>query len=328
MADPDTDTDMHDEEYDENADEDFNPEANAAEDAAASSEDDASTPVPAKKSKKRQANAGVDLDSGDEATIQERERKQKRKKKDSADENADESAGEGGLIRTRAQRLAEKAERKQNRKAAVGEVTVDVDKLWADLSIVPVGRTSLPNVAAGGANGVHEQNEENAPLDAADDVMVTITRRIAFAGQTTEVEEMVPRNSREAQRYLRDHPEVDRNSMMNDMVLTGLQRPLKRPSMFEPNPTGAVKGVPPERLRPRAPSRLDALMAQQRKRHAEKLTTVQKSALDWKGYVDKEGLGEELKEYRKSGARYLDREAFLDRAQGARDDAARAVRVS
>jgi len=105
-----TDVDPLEEEtegYDENADEDFNPDKAVADDAASSSSDDDNeiafkTP---KASKKRKSDALDELDSGDEATIKER----KRKKRKGADANVDEeeSAGEGGLIKTRAQRLAE-----------------------------------------------------------------------------------------------------------------------------------------------------------------------------------------------------------------------------
>lgn len=315
------------EEYDENADEDFNPDKAAADEDASSSEDEVAIAEPAKESKKRKTEATDDLDSGDEATI--REQKRKRKKKAAAQADAEESGGEGGFVRTRAQRHAEHVERKERKRTTTGEVTIDVDQIWAELNSVPIGRPPPPPPKAVDAMEVDdERNKENA---SAPEDMITIKRHIEYAGEVTEVEETVRKSSKEAQRYLKEHPEADPDYKPPMRADIQLRRPLKRPSMFEPNPIGTVKGVPPERLRPRAPSRFDVLMAEKRieeelKKKAEKMTTVQKSALDWKGFVDKEGLGEELDEYGKSKRGYLARENFLGRADAAREDAARAAR--
>ena len=91
--------------YDENADEDFNPENAAQDEDVSSSDDETANTVakPTKKTSKRKADVNGELDSGDEATIQER----RRKKRKSKDVDAEDSGGEGGLIKTRAQRIAE-----------------------------------------------------------------------------------------------------------------------------------------------------------------------------------------------------------------------------
>jgi type IV secretory pathway VirB10-like protein len=224
-----------------------------------------------------------------------------------------------------------KEERKHRKRARDGEVTVDVDKLWAELSSVPVGRVVLapPDLKEDDVELDKDHNKENAPAQSNEET-ITIKRRIEYAGEVTEVEERVPRNSKEAQKYLAEHPEADPSSKQAEADPSGLQRPLKRPSMFEPNPIGLVKGVAPEKLRPRAPSRLDVLMATKRaedKKNAQTMSTVPKSALDWRGYVDQEGLREELDEYGKSRGGFLAREAFLDRAAGAREQAARDARL-
>ncbi|KAF2485617.1 bucentaur or craniofacial development-domain-containing protein [Neohortaea acidophila] len=333
------------EEYDENADEDFNPEATReGEDASSSSEDEddaatAAASTAAKrtpKSKKRKTPADTvdaELDSGDEATIQEQRKKKRKKDAAQRDVEAGDSGGEGGFVRTRAQRLAETIERKQRKRVTVGEVTIDVQKMWEELCGLPVGRATLASSGVGTeeVDGGEEQNKENQPQQReGDEEMITIVRRIEYAGEVTEVQEQVPKSSKEAQRYLAEHPGADPSYRPPDK--SGIQRPLKRPSMFEPNPTANIKGVPRDRLRPRAPSRLDVLMAEKRaeeeaRKKAEKMTTVQKSALDWRGFVDQQGLREELDEYGKSKRGFLAREEFLDRAQMARDFAAREARL-
>ena len=320
------------EEYNENEDEDFAPEeANDDENVSSSSEDeeDAGTakPAPKKRGKRKNVDIDGDLDSGDEATIKERKRKKRRKDGGAQDED---SGGPGGLIRTRAQRVAEKEERKNRKRARDGEVTIDVNALWADLSSIPIGRTTTtpPKPEDDPVDTDDEGNKENAPTSSED--MITIKRRIEYAGEITLVTDTVPRSSKEAKQYLAEHPELDTSNPEITADATGLQKPLKRPSMFEPNPIGLVKGVAPEKLRLKAPTRLDVLMAEKRaeeKKKAQKMSTVQKSQLDWKGFVDQEGLRDELDEYGKSRRGFLAREAFLDRAAGAREQAARDARL-
>jgi hypothetical protein len=94
---------------DRESDEDFNPEGAVEEEEEASqssaAEDQPAVPVRGRKGKKRrQADTeDVELDSGDEATIQERRRK--RKKGGDVDYISEgDDGGEGGLVKTRAQR--------------------------------------------------------------------------------------------------------------------------------------------------------------------------------------------------------------------------------
>jgi len=345
--DKDPDPEPQDEDYDSNEDEDFNPEnAPAADDdvsASSGSEDeDDNAPTAAKKTKakagKRKAPETIDeeLDSGDEATIKERKRKRRKGK-----EGEEDSGGEGGLIKTRAQRLVEKAERKERRRADRGEVTVDVDDLWARLNAVPVGRHYEPAAPQAVDGGESSQVDNGAgEVVQPSEQLIRIKRRIAFAGEITEVEEEVLKSSAAAKAYLADHPEADpdnKKSRANDAGQqstseSNLQRPLRRPSIFEPNPTAAVRGVSSDKLRPRAPNRVDVVMAERRlaeekKKKAERLTTVQKSAMDWKGFVADQGIGEELDIYGKSKGGFMAREQFLDRVAGANEAARREARL-
>ena len=349
------DVEIEEEVYDENADEDFNPEEAGADEHASSSEEDEKDTKQAatkKAGRKRKSEAlDNDLDSGDEATINERQSK-KRQRKGAAKgashstpggEHDEDSAGEGGLIKTRAQRLAEKVERKHRRRAREGEVTIDVDSVWAELAALPIGRQTgyvgVGNIDDGeeGMDIDGEGNKENIKAQklppSDNDDLITIKRRIEYAGEVTEVEERVPRNSKEAKRYLADHPEADHSSTNAEDTPIQLHRPLKRPSLFEPNPHSIVKGVPSDRLRPRAPSRVDVLTAEKRaaeamEKKAQHMTTVEKSALDWRGFVaGQKGLQEELDEYGKSKSGYLAREDFLGRVEFMRDVQAKAARL-
>jgi len=93
----------HEEDYHSASDEDFNPVAEPeASDISSSSEDEAERVKKPKRKPKRQADDA--LDSGDEVTIQEL-----RTKRQKGDEDVyfSDDGGEGGLVKTRAQRAKE-----------------------------------------------------------------------------------------------------------------------------------------------------------------------------------------------------------------------------
>ncbi|OQO09757.1 hypothetical protein B0A48_05160 [Cryoendolithus antarcticus] len=318
--------DEDDSDYDEDADEDFAPTTAAGEDDVSSSSEDEDAPANAPQKRKAKVTfEDEELASGDEVTI--KERKSKKRKVEKEDE---ESGGEGGVVRTRAQRAVEKEQKKLRKAQEKGEVTVDVDALWAELSALPIGRPSRPlPTATDTLIAVGDEDQENQDGTKAVDKFIKIRRRIAFAGEITEVEEEVPASSAAAQQYLAANPE---GTDQLNIPTTTLTRPLRRPSSFEPNPLATIRGVPPEKLRPRAPSRTDVLLATQRlederKKKAERMSTVQKSALDWRGFVRKEGIESEMEEYGKSKRGFLAREEFLDRVAGKKEEGRRDARL-
>ncbi|KAF2860204.1 BCNT-domain-containing protein [Piedraia hortae CBS 480.64] len=300
-----------DADYHEEADEDFVPDTAAASEGTSSSdeddEEDGGETLAKPGSRKRKPAVDAELESGDEATIKQRAPRRKRVEDEDAEADSGGEGGKGGFVRTRAQRRFDKAQDSKKQQPQKGEVTVDVEKLWKELKSAPLGPLPPPTPAL--------QDEVATPED-----FVVIKRRIEYAGVVSEVEERVERDSQLA----REHAAREEESAGQKDNRNHLHRPLKRPSMFEPNPTGAVKNVPPTKLRPRAPNRMDVVMAEAQaaealKKRAEKMTTVQKSALDWKGYVDQQGLRAELDEYGKSKKGFLAREEFLGRADLARE---------
>jgi len=109
MADPITLADPNEEDYASSEDEDFNPEATGAgeEDVSSSSEDEDTEGAKSetrKTAQKRKQDDLGELDSGDEEV---RVEQSKRKKKRAGKADDEDSGGEGGLIKTRAQRKAE-----------------------------------------------------------------------------------------------------------------------------------------------------------------------------------------------------------------------------
>ncbi|KAG9526237.1 BCNT-domain-containing protein, partial [Aureobasidium melanogenum] len=339
MPDADTLPADQDDEYKSSEDEDFNPdEVEAPQDEDLSSdEDEAPQPKkPSRKRKKAQQDA-EELDSGDEATITELKKAKKSKPDDDED-----SAGEGGLIKTRAQRRAEKQERQEYQKANVDNVTVDVDALWASMAAKPIGRPSREQSKP--VEDAPEQDSEFGKADKTttqngedDDGMITIKRSYDFAGQKVTEEKRVHKDSAEAKLFLANNDPAKQTKPSSPTPKDdqpALRRPLRRASKFEPNPTGEVKGLPPERQRLRTPSRADVLAQQKRLEEeakmgkAVKLNTVQKSAIDWAAHVDQEGLKDELDEYGRSKQGYIGKMDFLRGVHGKKEEEERKARMA
>jgi len=244
--------------------------------------------------------------------------------------------------------LYRKQERQEFRKANKEGVTVDVDALWARLTSAPVGRsqpakiqvldTSVEQTVQEGDGKVAGNSIENVTARPEHEgELITITQTYEFAGQTVSQEKRVHRDSAEAKLYLSNNDPSKQKKIVLQTGTNGiaLRRPLRRPSSFEPNPTGEVKGLPEHLQRRRTPSRADVLAIQKRleqeaedtKSKAQRLNTVQKSAIDWVAHVDKEGLRDELTEYGRSKKGYMDKVDFLQNVEGRRDQEERRARL-
>lgn len=181
--------------------------------------------------------------------------------------------------------------------------------------------------------------------------LVAVKRTYTFAGQRTTEEKRIPASSLE--QYVSDgwkpaetseaqaviEPEAQSKDLIPEDSSKKLRRPLRRPSRFDPNPTGQVRGLAPElqltwpRKVAVAP-RVDQENTQTpvtavpvaRLEKAQKLNVVDKSRLDWTGYVDKEGIAEELQEHGKAKEAYLGRMDFLAGVEARREEERRRLK--
>lgn len=154
------------------------------------------------------------------------------------------------------------------------------------------------------------------PIPAADDEsMVRIRRTYNFAGKVHTEEKLVPRDSAEAKLFLASQAE----SPDADSSPKQLPRKAFR-SVFEPVL---------EPFSQRSDLSLNmAVRMRAREEKARKLNTVEKSRMDWAGFVDKEGIKDELALAGKAKGSYAAREAFLARTEARRDDDARRARLT
>ncbi|KAL7927920.1 bucentaur or craniofacial development domain-containing protein [Trichoderma austrokoningii] len=307
-----------DEEYESSQDSDFAPDD--APEAASSSSDseDGDDDKAAKKRQRPVKDASAEAredepnDSGDEAIIQKGRKKQKRAK--AKGEAADDEGGEGGLIKTRSQRAAEKEERKYA--ASRGPVTVDIDAIWAEMMAGGFSTARPPENGEDMAVDESEKAVADEKRDSKEDesTMIRIKRAYNFAGRVHTEEKLVPRDSAEAKLYLASQ-EGDAPPDAPRLTKKAFR------SAFEPIIEGAT-------------NRTDLNLGLEARRKAaneaqtKKLNTVEKSRMDWAGFVDKEGIKDELELAGKSKDSYASRQDFLARSEALRDNQAQRVRVA
>jgi len=329
------------EKYDESQDEDFNPDDGPQDEEPSSSSDEDNAPAKTtSRSTKRKAPVDEDLDSGDEVTIQaarkKKPKKQKKGKKGDDDEDVLLSEGEGGLIKTRAQRRVEQVEKKPL--ARTEGATVDVDALWAQMTAAPLKPIPPIGPARPAPTTTATPIPAPKPLSTKDEEQIQIKKTYTFAGQDTTEEKSIPRSHLD--KYTADgwttSAEPPPKSEKIKANASKIRRPIRRPSRFDPNPTGYVRALAPEHqfTYPRAtvttttrtempPPDLPAGKAK-----AQKLNVVDKSRMDWTGFVDKEGIAEELDTHGKTKEAYLGRMEFLKEVEARREEERKKVRVA
>ncbi|RPB20432.1 hypothetical protein L211DRAFT_518373 [Terfezia boudieri ATCC MYA-4762] len=211
---------------------------------------------------------------------------------DSNDEDFGESAeesegGEGGQVKTRAQR-AKLGEQERVPLASMQGATADVDRLWENMNqkkstsaiekkekkggdtakAAPATTTTpvIPETLTPGIIG--EQTIINGLPH------ITISHTYTFAGTTTTTTKLVPLDSAEARLFLSSsatssNPQTTTTSTTSPATATTtkptLRRPLKRTSAFDSGLTVASK--------------------------AKKINTLEKSRLDWAGFWEQGELG-------------------------------------
>lgn len=208
---------------------------------------------------------------------------------------------------------------------------MDVDALWASMSAPKTASAPNQHSPAALGDGIHTPEDRTGRSDLAPPAkvrigavtgtltsdkpaadaqeasngeskgqdLITIKRTYEFAGEMITEERTVHKDSAEARLYLES--QSTKPPSTPDPDKPPLRRPKKRVSMFEPNPTGAVAGLPASASK------------------GPKLNTIEKSKLDWAGYVDKEGIADELNVHKKGKEGYLERMEFLNRMDAKRE---------
>ncbi|KAK4169348.1 bucentaur or craniofacial development-domain-containing protein [Cladorrhinum sp. PSN259] len=320
-----------DDNYVSEEDSDFAPEDAPAEESSASGDEDEEAPgaKPAAGERKRPAGAKEEAvaedagfeNSGDEAIIVKGKKRRKKTKED------DDEGGEGGLIKTRSMRAVEKAEKRAN--TAIGPVTVDIDALWAQMTSEPIVPPSIPQPSADTIkhpSSLQPQQPTEASTESSSNdktELIRIKRTYNFAGKVHTEEKLVARDSAEAKLYLAENPDAAIETEEPEQPKRILKKAFR--SAFEP----ITPGMDAQRrsdLNLGMAARLQA--REELAAGAKKLNTVEKSRMDWAGFVDKEGIKDELELAGKSKHSFVSRQDFLARSEAVREDEARKARIS
>jgi hypothetical protein len=344
---PDTVLDQE-EDYASSEDSDFAPEDAPERESTPSEDEDEDEAAPAdqpttttttSKRKRKQVgdndeaeDAGFE-NSGDEAIIGKGKKRLKRATRQNGLGNDDDEGGECGLIKTRAQRAAEKVEKQYE--SVKGPVTIDVDALWQQMlsgdkpAPAPVQEdTTMSDDAGRVQQSPSKGAAATSPATGATgegDGMIRIKRTYNFAGKVHTEEKLVARDSAEAKLYLASLDQAaDASTADADQPPKRMPRKAFR-SIFEP--------VTDQTALKRADLKLGLGVLMQARElatraEAKKLNTVEKSRMDWAGYVDKEGIQDELKLAGKSKTSYVSRQDFLARSEAKREEEARRARLA
>jgi len=132
-------------------------------------------------------------------------------------------------------------------------------------------------------------NQETVATTAATEPRkdtISIKRTYEFAGQLITEEKEVSKDSAEAKAYLASLHNPTSGNVKTEILKPVARRPVKRKSNLEE----MAKGGKPA-----------------------KLNVLEKSRLDWAGFVDREGINDDLKRFNKDG--YVERQEFLKRTR-------------
>lgn len=157
---------------------------------------------------------------------------------------------------------------------------------------------------------------------------VLIKRTYNFAGKVHTEEKLVPRDSAEAKLYL---AETGANAPEDGSSFSPTPKRMPRKafrSAFEPALVAADGAVVQRTDLNLAMSVRLRARELAREAEARKLNTVEKSRMDWAGFVDREGIKDELELAGRSKHSFAARQEFLARSEALREEEARRARVA
>lgn len=196
---------------------------------------------------------------------------------------------------------------------SMGPVTIDVDAMWEQMrSGQPVepARPKTPDDTS-----KPQPEVEDTPSKNGSPAMIKIKRTYNFAGQVHTEEKMVARDSAEAKLYLASGEQAVDASPPKRVTKKAFR------SAYEPI-------LDPSSKRTDLNLGMAARMQAAKEAQAKKLNTVEKSRMDWAGYVDKEGIKDELEMAGKSKDSYNARQDFLARSEAIREEDSRKARMA
>lgn len=219
-----------------------------------------------------------------------------------------------GLIKTRSQREAELLQAKQYEQSQKVDSTFDADSVWAmmkDEGLSTVEKNQNKRSPSSGLEDGAKEDKTQSTDSRLKEEYVTIKKVYKFAGKVEVEEKQVLKSSDEAIAYFKsqDHKNSEiatpENATEKNTDTNTSELGVKETGKKRKNSASARKGP----VKRRQGSLLDELNSLKPK----KLNTLEKSKLDWLGYVDQAGIKDELTLHNKDG--YLTKKDFLSRVE-------------
>ncbi|XP_067158781.1 craniofacial development protein 1 [Apteryx mantelli] len=180
------------------------------------------------------------------------------------------------------------------------------DALWASflsdvgqkpkvLTATQVTQTSKAEERS--VNKLQEKSKEpEKPKDAG---KLTITEVFDFAGEEVRVTKEVDATSKEAKSFLKQQEKMQSGAPASLPTVSGVKRPSGMSSLL-----GKITSK------------------------KQKMSTLEKSKLDWENFKEEEGIGEELAIHNRGKDGYIERKAFLERVDHRQFEIERDIRLS
>ncbi|XP_036963867.1 craniofacial development protein 1 [Acanthopagrus latus] len=151
-----------------------------------------------------------------------------------------------------------------------------------------------------------------APLstatEASEPPKVTITKVFDFAGEEVRVNKVVSADSKEAKTYLKSQNTKQEDNEDKEESLSTSQSPLPGPSAKRPASMMSIL------------SRIGG--------KKQKMSTLEKSKMDWDAFKSEEGITEELAIHNRGREGYVERKNFLERVDHRQFELEKEVRLS
>lgn len=193
--------------------------------------------------------------------------------------------------------------------------TVDVDVLFEELRlgrnrdrVANEWRSTFedPEKMKAEEKALTEAKEENTVDD--DNDKIKIQTSYTFAGKVVTESKLVDANSAEARAYLNSTSFLSQVDGSGNKIARAFVPILRQvPGTSEPTEL---------RIKLKRASLIDKFLSSQGKKL--KLSTLEKSRLDWASFVDKRKIKDDLQLHNKAG--YLDKQDFLNRVESKRDE--------
>uniref|UniRef100_A0A1A8EG69 Craniofacial development protein 1 n=1 Tax=Nothobranchius kadleci TaxID=1051664 RepID=A0A1A8EG69_NOTKA len=188
------------------------------------------------------------------------------------------------------------------------------DDLWASF-LSDVGtrpKDSAPSAESGTTKETHSsvlQTPKNTDTKAAGPEKITITKVFDFAGEEVRVHKEVSADSKEARSFLKSQ------NSQQDETKNGENSSLCPPSL--PGPSCSAK-------RSAGMSSILGRIGGKK----QKMSTLEKSKMDWDAFKYEEGITDELAIHNRGKEGYVERKNFLERVDHRQFEREKAVRLS